>query len=203
MVTTLLVCACTPAGVAPSAVPPSVAPSSAAPSSAASPSVVPPEPDPTATAAAPGPTSPVATDATSGEGTPLLPDPSADHTIGDRVVLIDFFEEEQSAITVQEAILLPESAPDDGSRYAFLVEIEALAPSIHYNPTSFTMFDDESFEYQPESGQQPELGFGDLPRGRKVRGWLTFTGPDAPGYVELQWASIEGDEPILVRALLP
>jgi len=82
------------------------------------------------------------------------------------------------------------------------VEIEGLTASIHYN-VQFSMFDDESFEYQPEFGvQQPELEFGDLPKGRKVRGWLTFVGPDSSEYLELQWAPITTD-PVFVRVLLP
>lgn len=126
------------------------------------------------------------------QGTALLPDPSADHTIGDRIILSDFIEEEQAAITVVEAIQLPQSDPASG-----------LAASIHYNVQQFSMFDDESFEYQPEFGvQQPELEFGDLPKGRKVRGWLTFVGPDSSEYLELQWAPITTD-PVFVRVLLP
>lgn len=138
-----------------------------------------------------------------GEGRALPPDPSADHTIGDRIVLSDYFEEEQAAITVREAIERPQSDPASGPQYAFLVEIESLTASIHYNVQQFSMFDDESFEYQPEFGvQQPELEFGDLPKGRKVRGWLTFVGPDSSEYLELQWAPITTD-PVFVRVLLP
>ncbi|MDQ3408188.1 MAG: hypothetical protein M3472_08570 [Chloroflexota bacterium] len=140
----------------------------------------------------------------SGEGTALLPDPSADHTIGDRIVLSDFFDEEQAAFTVVEAIQRPQSDVSGGPEYAFLVEIESLASSIHYNVVQFSIFDDESFEYPAESGlQQPELNFGDLPKGRTVKGWLTFAGPDSSEYLELQWVPIESDEPAFVRVRLP
>ncbi len=137
-----------------------------------------------------------------GEGTPLLPDPSAEHTIGDRIILSDFFEEEQAAITVLEAIQRPQSDPGSGPEYAFLVEIEGLTSSIHYNVLQFSMFDDESFEYLALGRQQPELNFGDLSKGRKVRGWLTFDGPDSSTSLELQWAPITAD-PVFVRVLLP
>jgi len=112
-----------------------------------------------------------------GEGTPLLPDPSADGTIGDTITLTDFFEEDQANLTVLEAIQRPPSSTSGGPEYAFLVEIEGLTDSIHYNLVQFSMFDDENFEYQAQDGlQQPELAFGDLAKGRKVRGWLTFVG---------------------------
>lgn len=218
-----VVVGCTPGAVAPtagapaSAAPPSLAPSpaaatpSAAPSSAAAtpsaaPSIVAPPsvgPSAVATSQAPAATTAPTLAPEPSQGTALLPDPSADHTIGDRIILSDFFEEEQAAITVVEAIQLPQSDPASGPQYAFLVEIEGLAASIHYNVQQFSMFDDESFEYQPEFGvQQPELEFGDLPKGRKVRGWLTFVGPDSSEYLELQWAPITTD-PVFVRVLLP
>ena len=69
----------------------------------------------------------------SGQGTALLPDPAAEHTLGERIVLADFFEEDQAAFTVLEAIQRPQSDPGSGPEYAFLVEIEGLAASIHYN----------------------------------------------------------------------
>jgi hypothetical protein len=140
----------------------------------------------------------------SGQGTALLPDPAAEHTLGERIVLADFFEEDQAAFTVLEAIQRPQSDPGSGPEYAFLVEIEGLASSIHYNVLQFSIFDDESFEYPAQLGrQQPELNFGDLAKGRKVRGWLTFVGPDSSAYLELQWVPISTDGPVFVRVLLP
>ena len=176
----VLVAACTPGAAAPGSgapspvVPTPVSPVAGAPGSAAPASVAPaslaPASDPVATQAPEG--SPVA-----GEGTPLLPDPSADSTIGDTITLTDFFEEDQANLTVLEAIQRPPSSTSGGPEYAFLVEIEGLTDSIHYNLVQFSMFDDENFEYQAQDGlQQPELAFGDLAKGRKVRGWLTFVG---------------------------
>lgn len=207
----VLVAACTPGAAAPGSgapspgaptpvAPVSVAPASVAPGSAAPASVAPasvaPASDPVATQAPEG--SPVA-----GEGTPLLPDPSADSTIGDTITLTDFFEEDQANLTVLQAIQRPASSTSGGPEYAFLVEIEGLADSIHYNGLQFSMFDDENFEYQARDGlQQPELTFGDLAKGRKVRGWLTFVGPDESEYLELQWAAITSG-PAFVRVLLP
>jgi len=146
----------------------------------------------------------VSADPPSGEGTALLPDPDAEHTLGERIVLDDFFDEDQAAFTVYEAIQRPQSDPEAGPEYAFLVEIEGLASSIHYKVLQFSMFDDESFECPTELGrQQPELDFGDLSKGRKVRGWLTFMGPDGSEYLELQWVPISTDGPVFVRVLLP
>lgn len=202
MVAALLVGACTPASVAPSAVAPSAAAPSVVAPSVAAPSAVAPGPDSTATPVPPDVTPPTSTAATSDEGTPLLPDPSAEHTVGDTIILDDGFED-QAALTVLEAIQRPQSDPGSGPEYAFLVEIEGLASSIHYNGLHFSIFDDESFEYQAENGmQQPELTFGDLQKGRKVRGWLTFVGPDSSEFLELQWAPIES-YPAFVRVLLP
>ncbi len=133
----------------------------------------------------------------------MLPDPSAEHTIGDEIVLSDVFDEDQAAITVLEAIRRPQSDASAGPEYAFLVDIEGLTSFIHYNVLQFSMFDDESFEYQAEHGmQQPELNFGDLQKGRRVRGWLTFVGPETSEFLELQWAPITAD-PVFVRVLLP
>ena len=202
-----VVVGCTPGAVAPtagapaSAAPPSLAPSPAAATPSAAPSSV--RPSAVVKSQAPGATTAPTLAPEPSQGTALLPDPSADHTIGERIVLSDFFEEQQAAITVVEAIRLPQSDPASGLQFAFLVEIEGLTASIHYNVQQFSMFDDESFEYQPEFGvQQPELEFGDLPKGRKVRGWLTFVGPDSSEYLELQWAPITTD-PVFVRVLLP
>lgn len=202
-----VVVGCTPGAVAPtagapaSAAPPSLAPSPAAATPSAAPSSV--GPSAVATSQAPAATTAPTLAPEPSQGTALLPDPSADHTIGETIVLSDFFEEQQAAITVVEAIQLPQSDPASGPQYAFLVEIEGLTASIHYNVQQFSMFDDESFEYQPKFGvQQPELEFGDLPKGRKVRGWLTFVGPDSSEYLELQWAPITTD-PVFVRVLLP
>jgi len=99
----VLVAACTPGAAAPGSgapspvVPTPVSPVAGAPGSAAPASVAPaslaPASDPVATQAPEG--SPVA-----GEGTPLLPDPSADSTIGDTITLTDFFEEDQANLTV-------------------------------------------------------------------------------------------------------
>ena len=212
LLVTGVVVGCTPgavaptAGAPPSAAPPSLAPSPAAATPGAAPSIVAPPsvgPSAVATSQAPAATTAPTLAPEPSQGTALPPDPSADHTIGDRIILSDFFEEQQAAITVVEAIQLPQSDPASGPQYAFLVEIEGLTASIHYNVQQFSMFDDESFEYQPEFGvQQPELEFGDLPKGRKVRGWLTFVGPDSSEYLELQWAPITTD-PVFVLVLLP
>ncbi len=212
LLVTGVVVGCTPGAVAPtagapaSAAPPSLAPSPAAATPSAAPSIVAPPsvgPSAVATSQAPAATAAPSLAPEPSQGTALLPDPSADHTIGERIVLSDFFEEQQAAITVVEAIQLRQSDPASGPQFAFLVEIEGLTASIHYNVQQFSMFDDESFEYQPEFGvQQPELEFGDLPKGRKVRGWLTFVGPDSSEYLELQWAPITTD-PVFVRVLLP
>jgi hypothetical protein len=166
----------------------------------APPSVAPPI---TTTAPAPGESAGPTQPSEPGEGTALLPDPSADHTIGETITLSDFYDEEQAAITVLEAIQRPQSDASRGPEYAFLVEIEGLASSIHYNALQFSMFDDESFEYMALSGRhQPELNFGDLAKGRKVRGWLTFAGPDSSEYLELQWVPITADS-TFVRVLGP
>ena len=132
-----VVVGCTPGAVAPtagapaSAAPPSLAPSPAAATPSAAPSSV--RPSAVVKSQAPGATTAPTLAPEPSQGTALPPDPSADHTIGDRIILSDFFEEEQAAITVVEAIQLPQSDPASGPPYAFLVEIEGLAASIHYN----------------------------------------------------------------------
>ncbi len=93
--------ACTPGAVAPTLdAPGSGTPASVAPPSAAVPTVAPS----IAPGASVGPTQ--ASDP--GEGIALLPDPSADHTIGETITLSDFYDEEQAAITVLEAIQRPQ-----------------------------------------------------------------------------------------------
>ena len=156
LLVTGVVVGCTPGAVAPtagapaSAAPPSLVPSPAAATPSAAPSIVPPPsvgPSAVATSQAPAATAAPSLAPEPSQGTALLPDPSADHTIGDRIILSDFFEEEQAAITVVEGIQRPQSDPADGPQYAFLVEIEGLTASIHYNVQQFPMFDDESFQY--------------------------------------------------------
>ncbi len=47
-------------------------------------------------------------------------------------------------------LLIVASIPLMAIVFAFLVEIEGLADSIHYNMVQFSLFDDENFEYQAQ-----------------------------------------------------
>jgi hypothetical protein len=160
-------------------------------------------PGSTPSSGAPG-DSPVAGSPANGEA--LLPDESAEHTIGDTVQLSGGeLMGDQAALTVLEAVRLTERDPTGASLYAFLVEIEGRdAETLPYNSLHFSLFDDQNFEYQALNGeQQPEITYGDLSLGRKVRGWLTFPGPAESAYLELEYAPILALEPAHVRVLLP
>jgi len=137
----------------------------------------------------------------------LLPDPAAEHTIGDTIRLSGGeFVGDQAELVVEEAVLLEPSGAGSAPQYAFLVEVTGLDPeTFPYNLRDFSLFDDEAFEYEPlfDGGEEPRLEFGDLPPGERVRGWLTFDGPTDPGYVELQYAPALALEPARVRVLLP
>ena len=140
------------------------------------------------------------------EGQPLLPDESAEHTIGDTILLSGGeFVGDQATFTVLEAVRLAEPDSSGAPRYAWLVEIEGRdAETLPYNALDFAMFDDQNFEYQTQDGgPQPEVTYGDLPYGRKTRGWLTFIGPEESAYLELEYAPILALEPGYVRVLLP
>jgi hypothetical protein len=141
------------------------------------------------------------------ERQPLLPDPSAEHTVGDAIRLSGGeFVGDQADLVVEEAVLLGPIAEGSGPAYAFLVEITGLDPeTLPYNLRDFSLFDDEAFEYQPlfDGGEEPRLEFGDLSPGQGVRGWLTFEGPTDPAYVELVYAPALALEPAHVRVLVP
>lgn len=134
----------------------------------------------------------------------LLPDESGEHTLGDVITLSGGeFVGDQARLTVIEAVRL--EATSETPEYAFLVEIEGLdAETTPYNALDFSMFDDESFEYQPESGgRQPELTFGNLAPGERVKGWLTFDGPAEATYLELEYEPVMALEAAHVRVRLP
>jgi hypothetical protein len=136
----------------------------------------------------------------------LLPDESADHTLCDTILLSGGeFVGDQASLTVFEAIRRAELDASGASQYAFLVEIEGLDPeTLPYNSLDFALFDDQNFEYQAiDGGEQPALNYGDLPHGRRVKGWLTFIGPAESEYLELEYAPILALEPAYVRVLLP
>lgn len=166
-------------------------------------------PDSTAAPAADTPAT--APDASSPGGVPaaqpLLPDPAADHTVGDTIRLSGGeFVGDQADLTVVDAVMLPAGTTGSARRYAFLVEVTGLDPEVFpYNLRDFSLLDDQGFEYQPlpSGGQEPRLEFGDLTPGRKVRGWLTFEGPATSSYLELQYAPALALEPALVRVILP
>ena len=159
---------------------------------------------PVATASPPATSSEAAAD-TGRE--PLLPDPSAEHTVGDTIRLSGGeFVGDQADLVVEEAVLLDPVAGGSGPGYAFLVEITGLdAETFPYNLRDFSMFDDEAFEYQPlfDGGEAPRLEFGNLGPHERVRGWLTFEGPTDPAYVELVYAPALALEAAHVRALVP
>jgi hypothetical protein len=134
----------------------------------------------------------------------LLPDEAGEHTLGDVIKLSGGeFVGDQARLTVIEAVRL--AATSETPEYAFLVEIEGLdAETTPYNALDFSMFDDESFEYQPESGgRQPELTFGNLATGERVKGWLTFDGPSEAAYLELEYEPVMALEAARVRVRLP
>lgn len=123
LLVTGVVVGCTPGAVAPtagapeSAAPPSLAPSPAAATPSAAPSIVAPPsvgPSAVATSQAPAATTAPTLAPEPSQGTALLPDPSADHTIGETITLSDFYDEEQAAITVLEAIQRPQSDASGG-----------------------------------------------------------------------------------------
>ncbi len=160
------------------------------------------QPEPTALAASPGPTS------SSGQVQELeaiqsgLPPGTA--SLGKAVRLDDY-----QIITVPNAERVVSATPDapGGTTYTFLVQLESLDPtySTSYNPLSFVMRDDQGFEYQPLFGseaRQPALSFGDLTTGEKVQGWLTMSGPATTSYVELVYRSDMAGEAI-IRAAAP
>ena len=131
---------------------------------------------------------------------PLLPDPSAEHTLGDMIRLSGGeLAGEQADLVVEEAIQV-------GTQFAFLVEITGLDPEVFpYNLRDFSLVDDEAFAYQPlfDGGEGPRLEFGNLGPHERVRGWLTFEGPTDPAYVELVYAPTLALEAAHVRVLLP
>ncbi len=136
---------------------------------------------------------------------PLLPDPDADWTLGDTVTVRGGVDD-QANLLVLEAVRLAESDPSGNPQYAFLVEIEGLDDSsLHYNTLHFKLFDDQSFAYDayPDGGRRPELTYGDLVPGRKVKGWVTFLGPEDSEYLELEYSPITALEPAYVRVLMP
>lgn len=138
-------------------------------------------------------------------GQPLLPDSSAEYTVGDTIRFTDG-ETDQADLAVLEAVILPPNAGASATRYAFLVEITGLDDiGFLYNILDFTLFDDQSFEYLPEfdGGQAPALHSGELTPGQKVRGWLTFEGPVTSPFVELQYAPEFAIEQVRVRVLVP
>lgn len=138
---------------------------------------------------------------------PLLPDPAAEHAIGDTIRLSGGeFVGDQADLTVHEAVLLVPATGSGDARYAFLVEITGLDAEVTpYNLREFTLRDDQNFEYQPLSGggQEPRLEFGDLLPEQRVRGWLTFEVPTQTEYVELQYWPTLALEPAGVRVLVP
>jgi uncharacterized protein DUF4352 len=152
------------------------------------------------------PSASVTPDAGSAPGDALLPDASADHTIADTILLSGGeLMGDQANLTVLEAVRLAEPDPNGAPQYAFLVEIEGLdAETLPYNLRDFALFDDQGFEYQALNGaQQPEITYGDLAPGRKVKGWLTFPGPSESAYLELEYAPAMALEPAYVRVRLP
>ena len=109
------------------------------------------------------------------------------------------FVGDQANVVVEEAIQV-------GLQFAFLVEITGLDPEVFpYNLRDFSMVDDEAFAYQPlfDGGEAPRLEFGNLGPHERVRGWLTFGGPNDPAYVELVYAPALALEPARVRVLVP
>jgi hypothetical protein len=149
---------------------------------------------------------PSASNVASAPGEALLPDPSAEHTLGDAILLSGGdYAGDQANLTVLEAVRLAEPDPSGAPRYAFLVEIEGRDPeTLPYNALHFALFDDQNFKYDALDGvQQPELTYGDLAFGRKVRGWLTFLGPAESAFLELEYGPILALEPAHVRVLLP
>ena len=136
----------------------------------------------------------------------LLADGSAEHTLGETILLSGGeFAGDQANLTVEQALRLGRNDATGRPLYAFLVEIEGRDPeNLPYNMLDFSLFDDEGFEYQAESGErQPELTYGDLATGRRVKGWLTFAGPDDAQWLELEYAPVLALEAARVRALLP
>ncbi|MEP7158379.1 MAG: hypothetical protein ABI797_03055 [Chloroflexota bacterium] len=161
----------------------------------------PPAPSPTPVLATP---SAVSTSGVVGQA--LLPNPAAEHTLGDIVRLSGGeFVGDQADLTVLEGHLLP-PAGSDAPRYAFLVEITGLDPdTFPYNLRDFRLIDEQSFQYEPlyEGGQTPRLEFGDLAPSQLVRGWLTFEGPTASAIVTLQYSPALALEPALVSVVVP
>ncbi|MBA2555777.1 MAG: DUF4352 domain-containing protein [Chloroflexi bacterium] len=101
-----------------------------------------------------------------------------------------------------EAVRLGDRDASGNPQYAFLVEIEGLDDNaLHYNTLHFSLYDDQTFKYEAyaDGGRRPELTFGDLAPGRKVKGWLTFLGPEQSAYLELEYSPITALEPAYVR----
>lgn len=71
-------------------------------------------------------------------------------------------------------------APDPGNKLvSVLVEYEALADGVSYNPFYWSLQDSQGFSYNYDIfGKDPALdSSNDLRAGRKVKGWVTFEVP--------------------------
>ena len=165
-----------------------------------------------ACATQPGATAPqqaasVVADPSAADGQPMLPDASAEHTVGDMVRLSGGeFAGEQADLVVEDAVVLAPGPGSSDPRYAFLVEVTELDPDVFpYNLRDFSLVDDEAFAYQPlfDGGEEPRLEFGNLGPHERVRGWLTFEGSTDPAYVELVYAPALALEAAHVRVLAP
>jgi len=195
----LIAGACTQAGP--------LAPTGQSTPSQSAPTITGAAPIPTTTVGAAAPPDATASASPASGAQPLLPDPSAEHTVGDTIRLAGGeFVGDQADLYVIEAVMLPPAPATSAPLYAFLVEITGLDAEVFpYNLRDFSLFDDQRFEYQPlsDGGQQPRLEFGDLTPERNVRGWLTFEGPPDSAHVELQYFPALALEPALVRVLVP
>jgi hypothetical protein len=132
-------------------------------------------------------------------GTTLQPDPNAEFTLGDTALLSGGeFVGDQAELTIEEAVVLPETTADGDALFAFLVSITGKdAETFPYNLRDFRLIDDEDFQYEPlyEGGEEPRLEFGDLPPDQRVRGWLTFEAPATSTTVEIVYSPALALEP--------
>lgn len=141
--------------------------------------------------------------------------PSADlsgtgmHTLGQTAVV-----ENISTLTLLQAergdALSSLPPPEGQTAYSFLVEFhwDGATPgpieigSGYYNAINFSLRDDEEFEHPVMQSvtiaSRPELLFGDLAAGQRVRGWVTLFGPEDSEYVELVYRPVASD-PVFFR----
>lgn len=136
----------------------------------------------------------------------LLPDPDAQHTVGDTAVISGGDSGDQADLTVEEAVVLGPGSEAGQAQYAFLVLITGRDPiGFHFNSLSFQLIDDQDFQYDALSGggAEPALDFGDLGPDQRVRGWLTFEASAETEHLRLDYFPPAAIESVTFSFIVP